>query len=281
VNGTLRQDLPLDIRLMNFTSRALVWLFVLGALASAGNWLLQRPWWSIRSVRVEGSLQHVSATSLRSQALPRVQGNWFTVSLGAVQQAFEQVPWVRKAVVQRVWPLSLLVRLQEQQPLALWLDSSGNAVGLVNTQGESFEANLGEVQDLGLPRFFGPPASQQQVTAMYRDLQQRFAPLRWRIARLGLGAQGDWQVQIAQGPSIDLGNDDDAQAFAERLQRFVRLEPGVAAHYGRAVVSADLRYASGFAVKLAKDDGGADLAAHGARGASRGRVNKSKSRGAR
>ena len=35
MNGTLRQDLPLDIRLMNFTSRALVWLFVLGALASA------------------------------------------------------------------------------------------------------------------------------------------------------------------------------------------------------------------------------------------------------
>ena len=281
MNGTLRQDLPLDIRLMNFTSRALVWLFVLGALASAGNWLLQRPWWSIRSVRVQGTLQHVSATSLRSQALPRVQGNWFTVSLGAVQQAFEQVPWVRKAVVQRVWPLSLLVRLQEQQPLALWLDSTGNAVGLVNTQGESFEANLGEVQDLGLPRFFGPPASQQQVTAMYRDLQQRFAPLHWRIARLGLGAQGDWQVQIAQGPSIDLGNDDDAQAFAERLQRFVRLEPGVAAHYGRAVVSADLRYASGFAVKLAKADDGAGMAAHGARGASRGRGNKSKTRGAR
>ena len=281
MNGTLRQDLPLDIRLMNFTSRALVWLFVLGALAAAGNWLLQRPWWSIRSVRVEGTLQHVSATSLRSQALPRVQGNWFTVSLGAVQQAFEQVPWVRKAVVQRVWPLSLLVRLQEQQPLALWLDATGNAVGLVNAQGESFEANLGEVQDLGLPRFFGPPASQQQVAAMYRDLQQRFAPLRWRIARLGLGAQGDWQVQIAQGPSIDLGNDTDAQAFAERLQRFVRLEPGVAAHYGRAVVSADLRYANGFAVKLAKDDNDAAKAAHGARGASRGTGSKGKSRGAR
>ena len=281
MNGTLRQDLPLDIRLMNFTSRALVWLFVAGALGAGANWLLHQPWWSIRSVRVEGRLQHVSATALRSQALARVQGNWFTVSLGTVQQAFEQVPWVRKAVVQRVWPLSLLVRLQEQQPLALWLDSSGNAVGLVNTQGESFEANLGEVQDLGLPRFFGPPASQEQVTAMYRDLQQRFAPLRWRIARLGLGAQGDWQVQIAQGPSIDLGNDDDAQAFAERLQRFVRLEPGVAAHYGRAVVSADLRYASGFAVKLAKDDDGAGMAAHGARGASRGRGNKSKSRGAR
>ena len=281
MNGTLRQDLPLDIRLMNFTSRALVWLFVLGALAAAGNWLLQRPWWSIRSVRVEGTLQHVSATSLRSQALPRVQGNWFTVSLGAVQQAFEQVPWVRKAVVQRVWPLSLLVRLQEQQPVALWLDASGSAVSLVNAQGESFEANLGEVQDLGLPRFFGPPASQQQVTAMYRDLQQRFAPLRWRIASLGLGAQGDWQVQVAQGPSIDLGNDDDPQAFAERLQRFVRLEPGVAAHYGRAVVSADLRYANGFAVKLAKDDSGAGVAAHGARGASRGTGSKSKSRGAR
>lgn len=280
MNGVLRQDLPLDIRLMNFTSRALVWLFLLGALAAAGNWLLHRPWWAIRSVRVQGVLQHVSATALRSEALPRVQGNWFTVSLGAVQQAFEQVPWVRKAVVQRVWPLSLLVQLQEQKPLALWLDASGTPVSLVNSRGESFEANLGEVQDLGLPHFFGPPASQMQVAAMYRDLQQRLAPLHWRIAGLGLGAQGDWQVQVAGGPSIDLGNDDDAQAFAERLQRFVRLEPGVAAHYGRAIASADLRYANGFAVKLADENGDAASTARGARGKG-GKGGMSKSRGAR
>ncbi len=275
MNGMLRNELPLDIRLMNFTSRALVWLFVAGALGAGANWLLHQPWWSIRSVRVEGRLHHVSATELRSEALPRVQGNWFTVSLSKVQQAFEQVPWVRKAVVQRVWPLSLLVQLQEQQPLALWVDATGSAIGLVDVQGDSFEANLGEVQDLGLPRFFGPPGSQARVTAMYRQLQQSFAPLHWGIARLGLGTQGDWQVQVADGPAIDLGADSDAQAFAERLRRFLLLEPGVAAHYGRTIASADLRYPNGFAVAFAKPE------QNKAAGAPRGTRSRNTSRGAR
>ena len=275
MNGTLRNELPLDIRLMNFTSRALVWLFMAGALGAGANWLLHRPWWAIRSVRVEGRLQHVSATALRSEALPRVQGNWFTVSLSTMQQAFEQVPWVRKAVVQRVWPLSLLVQLQEQQPLALWVDATGSAIGLVDVQGDNFEANLGEVQDMGLPRFFGPPGSQARVTAMYRQLQQRFAPLHWRIAELGLGTQGDWQVQVAGGPRIDLGADSDAPAFAARLQRFLRLEPDVAAHYGRTVASADLRYPNGFAVAFANPD------QNKAAGASRGTRSRNTSRGAR
>lgn len=281
MNVSLRQELPLDIRLMNFTSRALVWLFVLAALVAGGNWLLQRPWWAIRSVRVEGVMHHVTAASLRTDALPQVQGNWFTVRLGAVQQAFDQVPWVRKAVVQRVWPFSLLVRLQEQQPLALWLDAAGSPASLVNREGDAFEANLGEVQDLGLPRFFGPPGTQAQVTAMYRQLQQVFAPLRWRIGSVGQGAQGDWQVRVVGGPALDLGAGDDAQAFQQRLQRFVSLVPRVQAHYGRTIASADLRYANGFAIRLVDDNKDASGSARGAAAAKTTKDSKPMSRGAR
>ncbi len=242
-------EVPLDVRLMNFTSRALVWLFALGALVVAGNWLMQRPWWAIRSVQVQGQLQHVSATALRSEVLPSLQGNWFTVKLPAVQQAFDQVPWVHKAVVQRVWPLSLLVTLEAQQPLAIWSDGSA-PVGLVNTQGQLFEANLGEVQDLVLPHFSGPADSQPRVTQMYRQLSQDFAPLKWKLTALELGAEGNWRLQIQDGPRLDLGSDHDAQAFNQRLQRFLALAPGVQTRYGRSMASADLRYSNGFAVRL-------------------------------
>ncbi len=281
MNGSLRGELPLDIRLMNLTSRALVWLFVLGLLASAGDWLLHRPWWAIRSVRVQGVLQHVSPTSLRSIALPRVQGNWFTVSLVGVQQAFEQVPWVRKAVVQRVWPLSLLVQLREQQPLALWLDAAGQPASLVNVGGEPFDANLGEVQDLGLPRLYGPSGSQPQVAAMYRQVVQALAPLHWRVAELGLGAQGDWQLQVAGGPRLVLGSDGDAQAFAARLRRFVLLEPQVVARYGRDIASADLRYPNGFAVSLAAPPSAAGNEAARKAGRRQSQDGRTRSRGAR
>ncbi|MHB0921010.1 MAG: cell division protein FtsQ/DivIB [Thiomonas delicata] len=249
----MTRELPLDIRLMNVTSRALLWLFMLGALAVAGNWLVQRPWWAIRSVRVEGNLQHVSATALRGEALPRLQGNFFTVSLAAAQQAFDQVPWVRKAVVQRVWPLSLLVTLEAQQPLAFWSDGS-SVVGLVNTHGQLFEANLGEVQDMALPSFSGPAGSEGRVAQMYAELSRDFAPLKWKIVKLEMGAEGNWRVQVEDGPRLDLGSDHDAQAFQQRLQRFLVLAPRVQARYGRALTSADLRYSNGFAVRLAGVD---------------------------
>ncbi|OIQ77742.1 cell division protein FtsQ [mine drainage metagenome] len=244
----MRRELALDIRLMNFTSRALVWLFVAGALFVAGNWLLMRPLWAIRVVRVQGSLQHISASALRSQALPRLRGNWFTIDLAAAQQAFARVPWVRDAVVQRVWPLSLLVTLQAQQPVAVWGNASASQ--LVDAQGALFDANIGEVQDMHLPQFDGPPGSAQRVLQMARELDARLAALHWRVDVLELGAEGNWRVRLDGGPTLNLGSDADEVAFAARLQRFVALAPQVQRQYGRAIVSADLRYANGFAVRL-------------------------------
>ncbi len=244
----MRRDVALDIRLMNFTSRALVWLFCAGALLVAGNWMLMRPLWSIRVVRVQGSLQHISASALRSQALPRLHGNWFTIDLAAAQQAFARVPWVRNAVVQRVWPLSLLVTLQAQQPVAVW--GGAAASQLVDAQGALFDANIGEVQDMHLPTLDGPPGSAQRVLQMERTLDARLAALHWQVAALELGAEGNWRVRLDGGPTLNLGSDADANAFAARLQRFTALAPQVQRQYGRAIVSADLRYANGFAVRL-------------------------------
>jgi cell division protein FtsQ len=247
---TPRQELPIDIRLMNFTSRSLVWMFVLGALFVGAHRLVQQPWWAIRSVVVQGNLQHVDAAALHGDALPRLQGNWFTINLGAAQQAFAQVPWVQRALVQRVWPLALLVTLQEQQPLAIWLDASGAEAALVNADGQPFEANLGDVQDIALPQFSGPQGSEAQVAQMYARLVPAFAPLHWKIASLALGTEQDWRVQVEGGPQLDLGADDGGTAFEQRLQRFLRLAPMLQTRYGRAIVSADLRYGNGFAVHL-------------------------------
>ena len=197
---------------------------------------------------MQGRLQHISASALRSQALPHLRGNWFTVNLGQAQQAFARVPWVRVAVVQRVWPLSLLVVLRAQQPAAIW--GGGAAAQLVNTRGDLFDANLGEVQDMQLPRLDGPPGSSAQVLAMLQQLDRALAPLQWRVAALQLGTEGNWRAQVAGGPRLDLGSDADAAAFAARLQRFIALEAGVRRRYGRAIVGADLRYANGFAVQL-------------------------------
>ncbi len=254
-----RRDIPLDVRLMDFTSRALLWLFAAGALLVAGDWLIHRPVWAIREVRVQGTLQHISASALRSQALPELRGNWFTVDLSRAQQAFARVPWVRAAVVQRVWPLSLLVTLRAQRPAAIW--GSGAGAQLVNREGAVFDANLGEVQGTWLPRLEGPPGSSAQVLAMLQQVDAALAPLHWRVAAVELGTEGNWRAQVDGGPLLDLGSNADPAAFTARLERFIALEAAVQQRYGRSIASADLRYANGFAVRLQGDDA---TAVHGA-----------------
>jgi Cell division septal protein len=165
------RELPLDIRLMQGTSRALFWLVALGCLFVAGR-LADAAQLVGRSAQCgsRADLQRISPVTVRAEALPQLQGNFLTINLAQAQRVFESLPWVRTAVVQRLWPMQLAVTLQAQQPVAIWREP-GSAAQLVNTQGQAFTANLGEVQGLGLPQFSGPAGTSAQVLQMSQTLQ--------------------------------------------------------------------------------------------------------------
>ncbi|CUA95781.1 cell division protein FtsQ/DivIB [Thiomonas bhubaneswarensis] len=249
MSSTAAHELPLDIRLMQGTSRALIWLFALGCVVAAGHWLMQRNWWDIRAVQLQGDLQRISPVTVRAEALPKLQGNFLTINLAQAQRVFEDVPWVRTAVVQRLWPMRLAVTLQAQQPVALWHEPGG-ATQLVNAEGQTFSANIGEVQGLGLPQFSGPAGTSAQVLQMSQTLQPLLARAHQTLTTLDLGSGGNWRVQTRSGLRIDLGSAPDSAATQTRLTQFLALMPQLETRYGRAIDSADLRYPNGFAVHL-------------------------------
>lgn len=102
-----------DIRLLNATANALLGLLALAILGSALWWVVHRPLFTLREVRLEGpehsTLRHVSPSTVRGTALPQIKGNFFTADLEQVRVAFESVPWVRRAAVRREWPNKLVV----------------------------------------------------------------------------------------------------------------------------------------------------------------------------
>ena len=73
-------------------------------------------------------------------------------------------------------PDRLAVRLEEHRAAALWDDDA--APRLVNTFGEVFEANVGDVEDEALPRLAGPPGSSVRVLAMHHALEPLLAAAR-------------------------------------------------------------------------------------------------------
>jgi len=246
------QQMPQDIRWMNTASGALMALVLVVLVLAVGSRLSHLSYFDIAALRIDGDLQRSNLASVRASALPRLEGSFFDLNMGKAREAFEAVPWVRRAVVRRVWPDELRVTLQEHQPAAYWhLEERDDQ--LVNTFGEVFDANLGDVEDEALPTLTPPPGpSAEQARAMLDMLQGLngvLAPLQSRIDTLRLSARGSWSVVLEDGASIELGR-GGAQEVLERTQRFVRTLPDLQRQYPAPLTHADLRYPEGYAVRL-------------------------------
>lgn len=251
VRRALPGALPGDVRLMNAVADTVYLLAALAALTAGVMWLMRTPLFPIRVIQVEGDLTRNSAPTIRANAAPRLSGNFFSADLQQGRRAFEAVPWVRHAVVRRVWPDRLAVRLEEHRAVALWQGQRDEPASdrLVNSFGEVFDANLGEVEDESLPTLAGPEGSAAQMLDMARRLQPVFARLEMTLERLELSGRGSWRVELDNGAAVELGRGsaDEVQA---RSERFVRTLTQATGRWNAPLLSADLRHADGYAVRL-------------------------------
>jgi cell division protein FtsQ len=230
---------------------ALALLFALAfsamALALGASWLMRQSLFKLSAITVQGDVNHNNAVTLRANVAPRLSGNFFTVDLARTRAVFESVPWVRKAVVQRQFPNRLKVVLQEHQAIAYWGPEGDSR--LVNSFGEVFEANQGEVESEELPQFNGPQGQAGLVLQAYRVLSPLFEKLDTVLERLELTVHGSWRVRLDSGAVVELGHGSLAEIQA-RAQRFITTLTQVSSRYGRDLESADLRYSNGYALKL-------------------------------
>lgn len=241
---------PFDVRLMNFTA-SLVFMGCAVLLAAAGGWwVLRHPAFAIGSIVVDGKLMHNNVVTLRANLAEKLAGNIFTVNLAATRAVFEAVPWVRRATVRREFPSRLHVTLEEHVPVAFWGDEAGSA--MLDTHGDVFEANTGEVDALDLPRLAGPEGDSAEVLAMQHALAPLFNQLDTPLQDLTLTSRGGWRATLDSGATIELGGGSLGDVL-ERTARFVRTFAAVAKPYGRDaddLESADLRHADGYAVRM-------------------------------
>ena len=245
-----REPLPLDIRLMNGLATALFGVLALLLLGAALAWAMRLPLFAIRGVTVVGDVAHYNALTLKANVMPRLQGTFFTLDVNDTRNVFEAMPWVRQAVVRRDFPNRIKVQLQEHQAVAYW-GADGDS-RLVNSFGEVFEANLGELEQDNLPRLSGPEGQSAQVLAMHRTLAPLLTPMDLTLEQLELTPRGGWRAQLDTSTSLELGSGNTPELVA-RLERFLKTVTQVTARYNRKVeqlASVDLRHTDGYAIRL-------------------------------
>ena len=243
---------PLDVKLMHMAA-SLMFVSVIVFVLAAGVWALIRlPVFALAGITVHGDVTHNNAVTLRANVATRLTGNFFTADLARVRNAFEGVPWVRLASVQREFPNRLRVTLQEHKPVAYWGEAGD--LRMVNSYGEVFDADLdvGELSDEKMPRLSGPDSQSQEVLAMYLALMPSFKELQLKFERLELTDRGSWRARLSHGGVIELGRGsvDEVRLRMNRLEKTLGQVTQRLSRKASALEAADLRHENGYALRV-------------------------------
>lgn len=226
-------------RLLNMAAGGLVGIAAL-AFSIAGVLLLARsPWFPVKHLELTRVPQNTTKHEIEAATRGHLFGNFFAVDPAAVRSALEQLPWVSRASVRRVWPDRLEVQLEEHAPLARWGDQA-----LVSLNGHKFAART----DQPLPVFLGPGGAEAEMARRYASFAAIVAPLGARLDRVVLTQRYAWQLRLSNGLHIMLGRDGDVAE--SRLRRFVEVYPATLGRIARDHEYVDLRYPNGFALRL-------------------------------
>src|SRR4051812_37547816 len=126
-------------RALNVAAGILVGIAALAFMIAGMLVLLRSELFPVREVVVKSGAARTLRTAIEAAIQGRVAGNFFAASPAELRAALEQLPWVRRVEVRRVWPDRLEVSIEEHVALARWGDDA-----LVNTCGERFFASSDE-----------------------------------------------------------------------------------------------------------------------------------------
>jgi cell division protein FtsQ len=230
------------VELLKGNTRSLTGVLLVAMLASTvllGKQWLSDPWrFPLNVVEAKGDFRYLDKQQLQAAVAPHATGGFFTVDVAAIRDAAEQLPWVYKASVKRIWPETLRLQIEEQQPVARW-----GADGFLNQQGETFTPEKTDISMI-LPGLAGPDGQQLKVLQNFQAVSKTLAPLGISITRMELDNRRAWHLQLDNAVLLELGRADGRQ----RLQRFVRAWPDVFAGRLDNLQRVDLRYSNGFSV---------------------------------
>ncbi len=211
------------------------------------------------TLEVAGELQRVSPEAVQRVVAPRLDRDFYELDLAGVKAAVEALPWVARARVERAWPGTVRVHVQEHRAIARW-----GARALLSDQDVAFTPPELPADLAGAPRRAGPDGQQAAVRAAFAGLREQLADTPFAPVALEQNARGEWTARTEQGIELRLGRGAPLEAVA-RLAGPVRT-----ALEGRLqeVTYVDLHYINGFAVgwREQRGDGGSVGAAATRRG---------------
>lgn len=192
----------------------------------------------IRYVRIEGVFQYTSKDKIKELLLPLVSTGFFAVDMQVMHQAVMQLPWMKRATVNRVWPDAIDIKVYEQIPAVRWGENS-----LLNPNGELFTPDSVE-EFKHLPVIVGPKGYEARLLEIMKGLEVALADRDMHLAEFKVNERRSWEIVLTNGVIIKLGRNGQLKNF----QRFLKTLDLLGREKVEAIAQVDLRYPNGYAI---------------------------------
>jgi cell division protein FtsQ len=232
-------------RALGFGLLAVLVLLLAGGAWVFGQQLLSPEHHPVQAVEVEGAVRHVRESDLYAALGPLLVHGFWGVPVHRAREAVEALEWVESARVRRVWPDRLVVSVQEHQALARW-----GGDGLVTRRGQVFRPTP-DTWPSGLALLEGESTQPTLVVERYLAWRALLDDLGDAPLHIQVDARQSWRVLLASGAVLELGRVDVDQ----RMRRFVDTANLILRATDQRIMTADLRYPNGLAIRWRGNDG--------------------------
>jgi cell division protein FtsQ len=207
------------------------------------------PRFEVQKLSVSG-LKRVEENEVLAKAGFEVGTNVFRVDLNEIRQRVEELDWVRYALVQRVLPDQIIIKIVEREP-----------IGLTRIRGEIYQFDAdGKILDPDLstnssfPILDGMhPGDRDRnlhKVETYRNVLEQLG--QTSLSEIHINDSDEVTVVSASDPLlINLG----AAEFRSRWIKYLQLKPQIQQKYPQAV-RVDLRFKNQIIVKMRDDESG-------------------------
>ncbi len=209
---------------------AATWIGVPGMIGTAIADGTGRAGFRIEGVEIFG--QHkMDSNTIRAVALEQPSRAMASVDLEAIRQRLLAYGWIGDAQVSRRLPDTLLIRIQERTPAAIWQDNG--QLTLIDASGVLLDhVDPGDMPDL--PLVIGPGADRQE--AGYQALLAAAPALKPRVKAATWIGNRRWDLTFDSGETLALPEDGAPAA----LLKFAELD-GARPLLGRGWIRFDMR----------------------------------------
>jgi cell division septal protein FtsQ len=221
-------------------------------LYSSVMYLATAPRFEVKKLSVSG-LKRVEENQILAKAGFAMGTNVFHVNLKGIRERVEELDWVRHAMIERILPDQIIIKVIEREPIGLarihreiyQFDIDGKILD-PNTIGASSFPVLDGLQ----------PGDHKENLLKVRTYRRVLEDLGQNaLSEIHINDAGEVTVVSASDPLlVNLGTSD----FRSRWIKYLQLKPQIQQRYPKAV-RVDLRFKNQVIVRMGEDDGGDNI----------------------